>query len=121
MSLSTSYDDQRRRLAFLEFAEAFERNLTPARARCEVAKTLQLSAEQVRNIERGRRKHLYTDVAVRIDQAFLALATRAKRILDHEMAMASTSARGVDPGVVESAKATNDALAALIDEAEGLA
>ena len=118
MSAVTSYDDQRRRLSWLEANVSFRRGVPAAKARDIVAGRIGLSADQVRNIIRGRLKGLYGDVSARIDGAFVALAERALKDLAHDVAIAARSSQGIDPGVVDRAQATKDAIEDLLRRIE---
>ena len=113
----TPYEGQRRRVRLMVKIEEARLQASPSIARRSVARATRLTPDQLANIRKGKLKDLYGDVRQRIDEAFLALAQNAFGSLEHEMALASASARGVDPRLVAEAQAQVDALEQLIAEA----
>ena len=116
-ALDTPYEGYRRRVRLMEKIEALRLQASASVARRSVARATRLTPDQLVSIRKGRPKDLYGNVKQRIDEAFLAVAQGARGALAHEMAMASASARGIDPRLVAEAQAQVDALEQLIGEA----
>ena len=120
-AIVTPYDPQRRRLRFMEHAEALRRSISIEDARASLARTLRLTPAQLVNIRKGKLKGLYGHVTRRIDATFIALARRDIKDLEHEMALAMAAGSGVDPELVAQAKGDLEALQRWVFDAEASA
>ncbi len=116
---STPYENQRRRVRWMERVQAALTDQPVAIARESVARRVRLTPEQLINIRKGKLKGLYDDIAERVDDAFVAMAQRQIVDLAEEVDLALARGGRLAPRLVAEAEAARDSLEELIAEARG--